>query len=228
MHNVTGLTGAAPIWHEVMRGLLQGRPDHPFQRPDGLDQMEVCSLSGLLPTPACPHTRTEWFIAGTEPTQTDNFHQQVWIDMLTNSLADDSTPGERRKLVTVLDLPGEAQTWARAQGLPLLTDLAYTQNHVSQQSDQLILLSPHPNTTYRIDPNFAPASQQLRIEVAAGGQVSQVTLWMDGNLLATLSAPPYQAWWSLSAGEHQFWAQGVNVNGEVIKSDVVTINVLAK
>ncbi|HLA08226.1 MAG TPA: transglycosylase domain-containing protein, partial [Anaerolineales bacterium] len=65
MHNVTGLTGAAPIWNEVMRGLLQGRPDHPFVRPDGLTQVEVCDLSGLLPTSACQHTRTEWFIAGT-------------------------------------------------------------------------------------------------------------------------------------------------------------------
>jgi len=33
MRNVTGLTGAAPIWHEVMRGLLEGQPDHPFERP---------------------------------------------------------------------------------------------------------------------------------------------------------------------------------------------------
>ena len=53
MHNVTGLTGAAPIWHEIMRTILQGHPDQPFVRPDGLVQVEVCDLSGLLPTPAC-------------------------------------------------------------------------------------------------------------------------------------------------------------------------------
>lgn len=228
MHNVTGLTGAAPIWHEVMRGLLQGRPDHPFERPGGLTQMEVCELSGLLPTATCPHTRTEWFITGTEPSQTDNFYQQVWIDTLTNSLASDSTPSERRKLVTVLDLPVEAQTWARELGLPLLTDFAQAESNVSQQPDQLILLSPHPNTTYRIDPNFDAASQQLQIEVAAGGEISQITIWMDGNLFTSLSSPPYQAWWSLSAGKHQFWAQGVTANGEIVKSDVVTITVLGE
>ncbi len=228
MHNVTGLTGAAPIWHEVLRGLLQGRPDHPFERPDGLTQVEVCDLSGLLPTSACPHTRTEWFIAGTEPTRTDNFYQQVWIDALTNSLANDSTPVERRKSVTVLDLPVEAQNWAREQGLPLLTDLVQAGNNISQQPDQLVLLSPPPNTTYRIDPDFDLSSQQLQIEVEAGGEISQVTIWVDGNLLMTLSSPPYQAWWTLSAGEHQFWAQAVNASGETIKSDVATITVLGK
>ena len=97
MHNVTGLTGAAPIWNEVMRGLLQGHPDHPFARPDGLTQVEVCDLSGLLPTPVCPNTHKEWFINGTEPTQKDSTYQQVWIDALTNTLATNSTPIERRK-----------------------------------------------------------------------------------------------------------------------------------
>lgn len=228
MHNVTGLTGAAPIWHEVMRALLQGRPDHPFERPEGLTQVEICDLSGLLPTSACPHTRSEWFIAGTEPAQSDSYYQQIWIDLLTNSLASDSTPVDRRKSLTVLDLPAEAQTWAREQGLPLLSDFAEAKNNVSQQSDQLILLSPPPNTTYRIDPDFDPAAQQLQIEVAAGGGITQVTIWVDGNLLTTLSSPPYQAWWILSAGEHRFWAQGVSANGETVKSEVVTITVLGK
>jgi membrane peptidoglycan carboxypeptidase len=226
MHNVTGLTGAAPIWHELMRGLLRGHPDRPFERPDGLNQREVCELSGLLPTSACPHTRTEWFIVGTEPTQTDTFHQQVWIDMLTNSLAIDATPIERRKPVIALDLPVEVQAWAHAEGLSLLTDYVQA-NHASGEVDQLILLSPKPNTTYRMDPNFEAAAQQLQIAVAAGQGISHITIWVDGNPRTTLSSPPYQAWWRLSAGEHQFWAQGVNANGELIKSEVVTITVVA-
>jgi membrane carboxypeptidase/penicillin-binding protein PbpC len=226
MHNVTGLTGAAPIWNEVMRGLLQGRPDQPFVRPDGLTQVEVCDLSGLLPTSACQHTRTEWFIAGTEPTQTDSTYQQVWIDPLTNTLANDSTPIDRRRSITVLNLPIEAQTWARKQGLPLLGDYSQTPENIPQQENQLVLLSPHPDTTYRIDPNFDPASQQIQIEIAVGQGISQVTLWVDGNLLTTLSSPPYQTWWTLSAGDHHFWAQGVNPNGEIVKSEVVTVTVV--
>lgn len=226
MHNVTGLTGAAPIWHEVMRGLLQGRPDDPFARPDGLTQVEVCDLSGLLPAPACPHTRTEWFIAGTEPTQTDTIYQQVWIDMLTNSIANDSTPLERRKSINILNLPVEAQEWARAQGLPLLIDYSQTSENISQQENQLILLSPHPNITYRMDPNFDLTAQQIQIEVATGQGISQITIWVDGILFTTLSSPPYQAWWTLSAGEHRIWAVGMDAGGGTVKSAVVLINVV--
>lgn len=227
MHNVTGLTGAAPIWHEVMRGLLQGRPDHPFARPDGLIQVEVCDFSGLLPSPLCPHTRTEWFIAGTEPTQTDSTYQQIWIDTLSNSLANDSTPIERRKPITVLNLPIEAQSWAHEQGLSLLSDYTLdSDNLLPSNENPLILLSPHPNTVYRIDPNFDPSAQQIKIEVAAGQGISQVEIWVDGTLLTTLFSPPYQAWWTLSAGEHRFWAEALGANGKRIKSEVVIIPVI--
>ena len=224
MHNVTGLTGAAPIWHEVMRGLLQGQPNQPFMRPDGLTQVEVCDISGLLPSPLCPHTHTEWFIAGTEPTQTDATYKQIWINTLTNSLADDSTPIERRKPITVLNLPTEALAWAHEQGLPLLSDYSLdSANSLANDKYSLLLLSPHPNTVYRIDPNFDPSAQQLKIEAAVGQGITQVEIWVDGTLLTTISSPPYQAWWTLSAGEHRFWVEGVDVNGEKTKSAVITI-----
>ena len=226
MHNVTGLTGAAPIWHEVMRGLLQGHPHHPFERPDGLIQMEVCALSGLLPSQACPHTRKEWFITGTELTQVDTLHQQIWIDMLTHDVADESTPPERRKSITVLDLPAEAHSWAREHGLPLLADYSRAENTLSQSESQLVLLSPPANTTYRIDPTFDASAQQLKIEAAAGAGISEVMIWVDGNPLMNLSTAPYQAWWPLSTGEHTFWVQGVDADGEIIKSGTVVITVI--
>jgi 1A family penicillin-binding protein len=53
MRDVNGLTGAAPIWAEFMRTVLNGRPERGFTRPPGLVQVEICSLSGLLPTPDC-------------------------------------------------------------------------------------------------------------------------------------------------------------------------------
>ncbi|MGE5251664.1 MAG: transglycosylase domain-containing protein, partial [Bacteroidota bacterium] len=123
MHNVTGLTGAAPIWHNFMRTVLGGTPDEPFPRPEGLVPVEVCTLSGLLPTPECPNTRREWFLAGTEPTRTDTLYKQIWLDALTGSPADGSTPASRHQLTLVLDLPASAVPWARSQGIQTLADL---------------------------------------------------------------------------------------------------------
>ena len=49
MRGVSGVTGAAPIWHDFMSSVLRGAPSHDFDRPEGLVQVEVCSDSGLLP-----------------------------------------------------------------------------------------------------------------------------------------------------------------------------------
>jgi membrane carboxypeptidase/penicillin-binding protein PbpC len=226
MRDVTGLTGAAPIWHETIRKALEGKPKTEFARPDGLIQVEVCALSGLLPTPFCEHTRKEWFIAGTEPTQPDNFHQQATIDALTGALATDSTPADRRQTKIVLDLPITAQPWARSQGLPLLADIPNSQSvSVNPLQSPLTIISPRSNTAYRLDPAFDPSAQKLLVEAVAGAGISQVTIWVDGVPLATFNASPYQAWWQLSVGEHRFWATGVTADGENITSEVIVVTV---
>ncbi len=222
MHDVTGVTGAAPIWNETMRALLAGKPDKPFVRPDGMNQDEVCDLSGLLPTPDCQHIRTEWFINGTQPTQLDTYYQQVWIDILTNSLANEFTPPDRRKSLIALKLPVEAQPWARSHGLPLFADLQ--QNVSSPAGGDLALISPPPNTTYRISPDLDLSAQQLSVNAAAGLNFSKVTIYLDGKELASFSRPPFQAWWKLSTGSHVFWAEGIADN-KTITSEAVNIMV---
>ncbi len=74
MKNVSGVDGAAPIWHTVMEAALKGRPVRDFVRPEGLVDVEICALSGQLPGPDCPHRITETFIAGTAPTETCTMH----------------------------------------------------------------------------------------------------------------------------------------------------------
>ncbi len=206
MHNVTGLTGAAPIWAETMRSILQGRPDKIFTQPSGLIQFEVCDLSGLLPTEACQHTKNEWFIAGTQPTTFDTFYQL-------------SSTGE-----IVLNIPIEAQDWARSQGLPLMDEA----NASSDPTSRLTLTSPTDNTTYRITPDLDLSAQQLELSTLTVPDLAQVTFFVDGVALTTLFAPPTscQTWWTLSLGTHQFWAEGVTTSGEAVKSNVVTVTVV--
>ena len=204
MHNVTGLAGAAPIWAETMRSILQGRPDEIFMQPDGLVQIEVCDLSGLLPTDACPHIKKEWFISGTQPTTPDTYYQRT------------ATGG------IVLNIPIEARKWARSQGLPLLDDA----NETPRTTDTLTLTSPIDNTTYRITPTLDLSAQQISFATLTVPNLTQVTFFVDGIALTTLSSPPYQTWWTLSLGDHSFWAEGITGSGETVKSSVVTITVV--
>jgi penicillin-binding protein 1C len=224
MRDITGLTGAAPIWHEFLRAVLQGRPDEPFPRPEGMVAREVCALSGLLPTPACTDTRLEWFIEGTQPATLDDTCRTVEVDILTGLLADDATPPDRRRTVTAFNLPLPVHAWARAQGWPLLVDLM-PEEDPQELAAELLLLSPPPFAEYRLDPGFNQPAQQLLVEAAAGRDIVQVTFYVDGRVLAILSDAPFQTWWPLAAGEHTFRAVGRTADGSTVTTPPVTITV---
>jgi penicillin-binding protein 1C len=228
MYSVTGLTGAAPIWHEFIRAALQGRPDVPFPQPEGFVTTRVCDLSGLLVTPACPNAHTEWFIDGTQPTTPDTVYRRVEIDLFTGRLATPDTPTDRRMAITALDLPPVTQSWARAQGLTLLADLESSAGNPVAGDTAPWILSPPANAVYQIRGSFDETAQQLAVSAGAGREFVRVALWADGNQLAEFDAPPYQAWWPLAAGTHSFWAVGTRADGKTVISPVVTITVLVE
>jgi penicillin-binding protein 1C len=63
MHDVSGVTGAAPIWQEIMLALHDGRPTAAPAEPMQL----VSSLTRFEPSVEAP--RHEWYIAGTATTE---------------------------------------------------------------------------------------------------------------------------------------------------------------
>lgn len=86
---VSGITGAAPIWNNIMSEILKGKPLEPISRPSDVIQKQVCSDSGLLPSApgseSCP-TRLEYFIKGSEPKAGAIFTKNVWVDKTTQDL----------------------------------------------------------------------------------------------------------------------------------------------
>ena len=60
MHDVSGITGAAPAWLEIMNGLHESLASNPPQPPNGVVRREIRYL------PAVEPPRSEWFIQGTE------------------------------------------------------------------------------------------------------------------------------------------------------------------
>ena len=95
MVDVSGVDGAGPIWHDLML-LAHNAPPPAFTRPDKIVEAEICAASGMLPTPECPRTRWERFLAGTQPSQQDNQFQRLAIDLDTRQLAGDATLANRR------------------------------------------------------------------------------------------------------------------------------------
>ena len=74
MHGVSGVSGAGPLFRDVMLALHRDHRPHAFERPAGLVTAQVCPLSGDLRSRHCPAAMTEYFIAGRQPPSVCAFH----------------------------------------------------------------------------------------------------------------------------------------------------------
>jgi len=110
MINTPGARGASFIWHAVMEYVHQNEPIMSFTRPEGLEEVAVCDVSGLKPNGNCP-TRYELMIPGTEPTEEDKLHQVYLVNRETGKLATIYTPPELVEQKVYKVLPPEAQDW---------------------------------------------------------------------------------------------------------------------
>lgn len=62
----SGITGATPIFNQIMSGLLAEHESKDWVIPEGISRIQICPLTGTLPCRGCP-TRTELFLEENQP-----------------------------------------------------------------------------------------------------------------------------------------------------------------
>lgn len=115
---VDRFNGAAPVWQALMRYASLDRPASDWERPPGLEAIEVCDPSGLLPDQDCPRVVTEIFPLGAGPVVSDDLYQTLQVNSATGRLATIETPVEQIDERTYLVPPSGAEAWAEQVGLP--------------------------------------------------------------------------------------------------------------
>jgi hypothetical protein len=137
--------------------------------------------------------------------------------------------------------PPELREWARTHDIPLVANRQISKSanqQISKSADRqvggfadsqirrfVILTSPDPGAVFTLA-SFMPQEHQrveVKTEVYTEEWPQRVTLYADGQILATLSQPPYRALWTLEAGEHTFHALAVAHDGSLIRSEPTTV-----
>jgi 1A family penicillin-binding protein len=96
---VSGITGAAPIWNDVMTNLIADKPDKEFPKPQGMVAVKICAVNGLLTCPNCPQEKTEYFPADKVPTKQCYFKSTKECDEVKKQLEGKSDE-EKKKMLT--------------------------------------------------------------------------------------------------------------------------------
>jgi penicillin-binding protein 1C len=212
LRNSSGVTGAAPIFHDVMlaaqrhvAGRLPSAADAVAVPTEGLAPVTVCALSGRPATRACPSVETEWLPADAVGAScTWHVHEQDRV---------------------VVRYPARFRAWAREAGLIEEAGRAGPAEAAvpivgarPRVADRLQILSPPAGAVYLRDPTLRDEYQTLPLR--ATGATSAALRWeVDGTPVG--EAPAHATLdWPLRAGTHT-----IVVSGDDGQSDSATITV---
>ncbi len=241
MLGVSGVSGAGPIWRDAMETAHKGLPAARFRQPEGLVRAEVCIDSGLLPTQWCTRRRSELFIAGTEPAEFDTVYRPLAVDRCRGGAAGPETAPECIEQRVFRVYPPELREWALAQGIeqPVYGErsseassqpaqsAAHNLQPANVQPAALVLISPDPNSVFRLATGMPGDLQQVRLAARPLGAAlpHEVTFLIDGQPVGQATRLPFETWWNLQPGAHYITAVATAGDGQQTTSDGLWIEV---
>ena len=167
MQDISGLTGAAPVWSEFMQYAVQkltnGNPT-PFYKPSGIVDRVICAISGTEPSQWCPSQRSEYFAADQLPLpSTQDLWTKVIFDTWTGLRASSACPDFTKEEFAInvsdpwaigwIQNNPEGNAWAEELGF---TDpILFAPNRDCQASDPRAVIeisSPSEGQTITVTP----------------------------------------------------------------------------
>jgi penicillin-binding protein 1C len=197
----SGVTGAGPLFHDVMLAAMRGRAPLALVDRSGLVELEVCALSGSLPAADCAHRHRESFVPGSEPRTRCEMHVRAHVDRELGGLSAPGCPGAEAR--TFERYPPEYAAWARSAERPLAPSEASPRcpgAKLDRAGEPDVAVEyPHEGTVFRLDPDLG--RQEILLSARAA-ETSLVHYVLDGRLVGTARSP-FRLPWALEQGSHR-------------------------
>ncbi|MBN8421099.1 MAG: penicillin-binding protein 1C [Verrucomicrobia bacterium] len=192
---------AAPLLFETFRHLrLPMKREKP---PPGVSQVELCAVSGQLPTPHCQHRVQGGFIPGVSPITPCDIHREVLIDTLTGLrvIRDD---GKRVLKNEVFEFwPPDLLEMFKLAGVPRKTppSLEASAESLAAADSGAVpkIVSPRAALVYTLQASDA-ARQKIPLRADTAPGVNRV-FWFAGSRFLGASDPATPVMWAASAGK---------------------------
>lgn len=217
---VSGITGAAPVWHALFTEILKDKKAEDFPKPEGIVQAEVDRISGMKPGPYS-EKRTEYFAKWQVPQREDDMRKAVKICKPTEKLATDSCLASGdviEKIYIVLYDPLVKQSCDPCP--PTDTDTSYY-NPSGKEEPNVKITRPDPGDNLRTE-------FEVEATVASPYTITKVEFLFNNSLQGSTTVTPYTHRYSLpsstSPGKHNITVRATDSAGNV-GSNSIEINI---
>lgn len=199
--NADGSNVAAPIWKEIMTEFLKDKPDEAFPRPEGIKEVTISTLTGLLPSENTPSDklRTEIFASFAIPTEVEGSYVKANIDIRNNLLANEFCPAEfvEARLYQIHSDPLANDIWKNGvnqwygskgdeSGAPPTTVSPLCLKEQLQNAPTVSIFSPSAYQTIEGD------SVDVIVKFQAPNGVKEVAYYFDNTPRAVKSSAPFE------------------------------------
>ena len=198
MHDVSGSSGAAPLWAAVMAHLHAREPGPAPRPPQGLVPLPVrfgpapgsgiasgasTKAGGSAPGMPLEAARSEWFLPGT---------QQALFALATESIAADAATASAGGRKDLKFHRGSATQALAAQGADAGTD-AGTDAGMGLAAARIV--RPVSGAIVALDPDIPPAHQRVQLAALAAPGVARQLRWrLDGRALGAGAQLAWMPW----------------------------------
>jgi penicillin-binding protein 1C len=238
-----GLTGAhacGPLIHSIIENVFPQSGQKYFMKPPGVVEKDICSVSGCVPSSACPHFRKELFVESEVPFTVCQVHRDESPDLVFLSpeyatwTSKQRTRGVlgRYRLDGEIEIPGvlnltvpDSQSISsKSQLVPVssvveLGGMDFTVSEWPEGVSFIQIRSPLPVDRFVLDASREKSSQVIRLQADVLIPVEEITWYIDGTPYAVVG-PPYETLWTLTRGEHRIVASCSDGS-----ADAVTVSV---
>lgn len=205
--HLAGAEAAGPILFDILEA-LQGPDDRVVKDdpvPGDLTAIEVCALSGRLPTAACPHRTRAWALRRSVPTETCAFHVEVDVDIATGLGLTPACRADRPyRTERFVVYPPNLRRYLRAERLRLPSPPAMAPGCALASSARdgrpPVIIEPAAGRISMLIPGMAADRQE--IPLVAETESANVSWFLDGEYLGTVGRDE-RLWWRPRPGKHQ-------------------------
>ncbi len=198
----SGITGAGPLFHDVMLAAMKPRSHAPLLTTGDLAEAEICALSGELATADCPHHTRERFAPGTVPRSSCSIHERVAVARDSGLRAGPACTNSEVRVFE--NYPALYRAWARKAGRPTPPERFDPRcpGTLAVRLTRPGIAYPFDGARFTLDPSLARDRQ--RIVLAARTDDEQGRLWfvLDGKRIGPIGAPQ-ELPWQLLPGAHE-------------------------
>ncbi|MCD6310764.1 MAG: penicillin-binding protein 1C, partial [Candidatus Eremiobacteraeota bacterium] len=224
MKRVSGITGAGPLFREIMLALHKNAPPRDFPKPDGLVTIPVCPDSGEIPGKYCRNYIMEIFTTKNMPGKTCSVHRAIAIDSMTGQPPTPDTPAERLAEKVYRVFPPIYDEWMSKNGEEILSAKFKKTNHKTLQPGKPEICRPSHGSIYVRDPILRKEFQTIVLSAISPGRPEHLAWYVDGKLYSQENKDVVR--WQLRPGRHVFEAEVSFPTGDKVRSSPVEILVL--